>query len=120
MVTFKIPFFKRTGTTTIIEPFCGSGELLNFIEIETFDIDPKIKVSETRDTILNPPSYQDKYILTNPPYLARNKWKEKKLFDIYNVNDLYKCFVKELLTNQCQGGIIIIPLNFWSSILLFH
>jgi hypothetical protein len=113
--------FIPENTITIIEPFCGSGELLKFIDdnkfkIETFDIDPKIKVSEKRDTLLNPPSYKDKFILTNPPYLARNKCKEKKIFDFYNVNDLYKCFIKELLMNQCQGGIIIIPLNFWSSI----
>ena len=69
-----------------------------------------------RDTLTNPPIYTNKFILTNPPYLARNKSKSKVLFDKYDVNDLYKCFIKELITNQCIGGIIIIPLNFWSSI----
>jgi len=29
---------------------------------------------------------------------------------------LYKCVIKEILTNSCLGGIFIIPLNFWSSI----
>ena len=51
-----------------------------------------------------------------PPYLARNKSKNKTLFDKYNQNDLYKCVIKELTTNLCLGGIFIIPLNFWSSI----
>ena len=33
-----------------------------------------------RDTILNPPNYNNKFIITNPPYLARNKSKDKTLF----------------------------------------
>jgi hypothetical protein len=69
-----------------------------------------------RDTLKNPPNYKDKYVITNPPYLARNKSKDKQIFDKYDVNDLFKCFIKELITNVCLGGIIIIPLNFWSSI----
>jgi hypothetical protein len=125
---------------TIIEPFAGKGDLLKFIKepqqytIECYDIDPKNDTNAInatndtndtnyedvpiikRDTLTNPPIYTNKFILTNPPYLARNKSKSKVLFDKYDVNDLYKCFIKELITNQCIGGIIIIPLNFWSSI----
>ena len=111
----------------IIEPFAGNGDLKIFIEnqqiknnikynIEYYDIDPKQKYILKRDTLKNPPNYTNKYIITNPPYLARNKSKNKVLFDKYNVNDLYKCVIKELLTNICLGGILIIPLNFWSSI----
>jgi len=108
-------------TTTVIEPFCGMGDLLPFItdplvHIECYDIEPKSKDTIQRDTLLNPPDYTGKFILTNPPYLARNKCKSKILFDLYNVNDLYKCFLKNLLTNIADGGIIIIPVNFWSSI----
>jgi hypothetical protein len=107
----------------IIEPFCGNGDLLVFIEktdrkfnIECYDIDPKKEFIIKRDTINNPPDYNNKFLITNPPYLARNKSKSKILFDKYDVNDLYKCVIKELLTNKCLGGIFIIPLNFWSSI----
>jgi hypothetical protein len=108
----------------IIEPFTGNGDLLKFIDkyeknkyiIQCFDIDPKLDFIIKRDTITNPPDYNNNFIITNPPYLARNKSKDKKLFDKYDVNDLYKCFIKELFTNKCLGGIIIIPLNFWSSI----
>ena len=108
---------------TIIEPFTGNGDLLTFIEkekyiIECYDIEPKKKYIIKKDTIKNPPNYKDKYLITNPPYLARNKSKNKTLFDIYDVNDLYKCVIKEILTNVCIGGILIIPLNFWSSIRL--
>ena len=107
-------------TTKIIEPFAGEGDLLEFIkkkcDIECYDIDPKKKFIINRDTLLNPPDYSNKFVLTNPPYLARNKSVEKGIFDKYNQNDLYKCFLLELTHNTCSGGILIIPLNFWCSI----
>jgi hypothetical protein len=113
------------GVTHIIEPFTGNGDLITFIEknrikysIECYDIEPKKDFITKQNTILNPPNYKNKYLITNPPYLARNKTKDKILFDKYDVNDLYKCVIKEILTNICNGGILIIPLNFWSSIRL--
>jgi hypothetical protein len=108
--------------TNIVEPFAGKGDLLSFIQnptkymIETFDIDPQLDETVKQDTITNPPDYKNKFVITNPPYLARNKSSYKELYDKYNVNDLYKCFLAELLTeNTPVGGIVIIPLNFWSS-----
>ena len=116
----------------IIEPFVGNGDLLNFIEnkedfikekngckLELYDIDPKCYKNKTikQDTLAIPPCYDGKYVLTNPPYLARNKNKNKELYDKYNCNDLYKCFIINLIrSNNCLGGIIIIPLNFICSI----
>jgi len=106
----------------IIEPFAGSGELLGFLEnigkytIELYDIDPKYHGTIQQDTLKYPPSYEDKFVLTNPPYLARNKSKNKELYDIYNCNDLYKCFIRCLIKTPCIGGIMILPLNFISSI----
>jgi hypothetical protein len=32
------------------------------------------------------------------------------------VDDLYKCFVKQLIQKTAVGGIVILPLNFWSSV----
>jgi len=111
----------------IIEPFAGNGDLVNFINeqckitnklynIECYDIEPKKDYIKLQDTLSNPPDYNNKFLITNPPYLARNKSVDKKLFDKYNVNDLYKCLIKEIIINQCLGGILIIPLNFWCSI----
>ena len=119
----KIPDF----IINIIEPFTGNGDLITFIEkekisnnvnynIECYDIEPTKSFIIKQDTIKHPPNYNNKYLITNPPYLARNKCKNKLLFDKYDVNDLYKCVIKEILTNSCLGGIFIIPLNFWSSI----
>lgn len=106
----------------IIEPFAGNCDLIKFIKdktlynIEYYDIEAKKDFIIHRDTLNNPPSYENKFILTNPPYLARNKSNNKEIFDKYDENDLYKCFIRELIINSPIGGIIIIPLNFWSSI----
>jgi len=108
--------------TNIIEPFAGNGDLLKFIHnkkdytIELYDIDPKYEATIKRDTLNDPPCYDNKFVLTNPPYLARNKNKNKELYDQYDCNDLYKCFITNLIHSNCCGGIIIVPLNFISSI----
>lgn len=108
-------------TKTVIEPFCGKGDLLKFNgvsgkEVERYDIDPQSDDIVKRDTLADPPSYSGKFVLTNPPYLARNKCKDKRLFDQYDCNDLYKCFILSIIRDQPDGGILIIPLNFLSSI----
>lgn len=114
--------FIPENIKTIIEPFAGKGNLLDFINnkekysIELYDIDPKYENTIKKDTLKYPPSYKDKFVLTNPPYLARNKSKNKELYDMYNTNDLYKCFIINLINEECLGGIIIIPLNFISSV----
>jgi hypothetical protein len=123
MTDFNIP----KSETIIIEPFAGNGDLVNYIHeyctengfrptIECYDIEPKQKYIIQRDTLNDPPEYNDKFVITNPPYLARNKSKDKTIFDKYNQNDLYKCFLINLINGKCRGGIIIIPLNFWCSI----
>jgi len=108
------------NTKKIIEPFCGNGDLLKFIpskiKVECYDIEPKIKSTIKQDTIKKPPKYKHTFVITNPPYLARNKSKDKTLFDKYNENDLYKCFLRTLVDDVCDGGILILPLNFISSI----
>ena len=106
---------------SIIEPFVGNGDLLKFnnidkLQIEKYDIDPKTHDTIKRDTLLNPPTYKNKFVVSNPPYLARNKNDDKTLYNLYNTNDLYKCFIKQLIDDPPLGGIIIIPLNFWCSI----
>lgn len=120
LINMQIP--KPSDNKVIIEPFAGAGDMLKFIntpdayQIEKYDIDPQQQDIEQRDTLLNPPSYKGKFVFTNPPYLARNKSKDKSLYDKYDVNDLYKCFIKNLIDDPPDGGIIIIPLNFWCSI----
>jgi hypothetical protein len=113
--------FIPDNINIIIEPFVGNGDLLKWFDnnkyiIECYDIDPKKDNIIKRDTIDNPPIYKDKFIITNPPYLARNKTNNKHLFDKFDTNDLYKCFIRQIINDVSKGGILIIPLNFWSSI----
>lgn len=105
----------------IIEPFAGTGDLLNWIKknaiplppIEAYDIDPKRDDIVQRDTLMHPPDYSNAFVITNPPYLARNKCSDKTVFDKYDTNDLYKCFV--LSVGECSAGILIIPAGFFLS-----
>lgn len=80
-----------------------------------YDIEPKQSYIIQRDTLKNPPNYDGKFILTNPPYIARNKNENKEIYDIYKTNDLYKCFILSFINSNCKGGIIIIPINFLCS-----
>jgi len=113
------------NTDMIIEPFAGNGDLIEWLcgrspfitreNILQYDVDPKKTDIIRRDTLLNPPRYKNSWVITNPPYLARNKSKDKSLYNKYNTNDLYKCFIKSLIEGECLGGIIIIPCGFFIS-----
>ena len=87
-------------TSKVLEPFAGKGDLLDWIghtNYEAYDIDAKRDDILKRDTLENPPCYKDTFIITNPPYLARNKCSSKGIFDKYDTNDLYKCFINSLI-----------------------
>ena len=108
--------FTIPHNSNIIEPFVGQGDLLNWIgdkPVEKYDIDPKIECIH-QDTLLTPPDYKDKFVITNPPYLAKNKTKDRKVYDLWKVDDLYKAFIKSIVEGDVSGGIIIVPLNFLS------
>lgn len=99
------------ATAKIIEPFYGDGDLVkNFNVSEYYDIN--LENSHKRDTLLSPPDYRNKWIITNPPYLAKNKAKEKKYFLNNDYDDLYKVALSTML--QAEGGILVIPINFFS------
>lgn len=103
----------------VIEPFAGQGDLLSWIGtdnlIDAYDIDPKHPSVHQRDTLLDPPDYDNCWVITNPPYLARNHADDKTVFDTYGSNDLYKCFLISLVNSECLGGSVIIPVGFFLS-----
>ncbi len=125
---------QDTCKNIFVDPFAGEKDLLKWISrscrrkgmtVEAYDIDPKIEGVEHRNSFLNPPIIKGKYIITNPPYLAKNKTKNKEVFEAYDTDDLYKSALKMLMgwdinskeynkDNSCEGGIIIVPLNFFS------
>lgn len=98
----------------LIEPFVGDGDLLPLFpehDWEKYDIEEK-KDNIIQDTLINPPDYNNKWVITNPPYLAKNKAKDKTIFSKYNTDDLYKASLLSIL--NCEGGILIIPTNFFT------
>jgi hypothetical protein len=107
----------------IVEPFAGKGDLIEWVKqagctaaIEAFDIEPKYQGVQKQDTLSTPPDYNNAWIITNPPYLARNKSDKKEIYDMYDTNDLYKCFITSVVhQNNCRGGIFIIPAGFFFS-----
>lgn len=125
------------NSCVVVDPFCGQCDLFqafvgcpNNNVFELYDIEPKepreglesLKLPSVieRNTLKNPIDYTDKFVLTNPPYLAKNKTKDsmnRECCDHYKVNDLFKCFLKTLLDdeNQPLGGAIVLPLAFFSS-----
>ena len=103
-----------------IEPFAGTGDLLNWLtknapslRVEAYDIDPKRDDILKRNTLMDPPDYKNAFVITNPPYLARNKCPDKTVFDKYDTNDFYKCFINSVA--ECAAGIFIIPAGFFLS-----
>lgn len=104
----------------VVDPFAGDWDLLNWAlengatEIEGFDIDPQNAKTERRDSLLNPPDFQNRFLVSNPPYLSSNKNKDKRAYDRWEQNDLYKCHLASLIEGNCEGGILILPSNFIS------
>lgn len=99
----------------IIEPFVGKGDLIPYIEKITKDYeiyDIASNLCPSTDTLLNPPVYKGNYVLTNPPYMAKNKSKDKAVYDKFNLDDLYKISIKTMIDGDVEGGILIIPANF--------
>lgn len=99
-----------------VDPFAGNCDLLKYspnTNWELYDIDVKDPRVNYRDSLLNPIDYTGKTVITNPPYLAKNKTKEfGEIFEKYQTDDLYKASILSIL--GCENGILIIPINFFT------
>ena len=54
----------------IVEPFAGQGDLIDWLgrcDVESYDIEPKRNDIAERDTLINQPSYGNKWVITIPP-----------------------------------------------------
>ena len=109
-----------TLNKNVIDPFVGGGDLLAWAEnsftSEGYDIDPQYEGVIENDSLLNPPSYEGKFLLTNPPYLSANKCRtgDKRPYKMWDQSDYYKCHLASLVKGGCEEGIIILPSNFIS------
>jgi len=106
----------------ITDPFAGNQDLFlwakknNCKKIIGFDCDKNYvdnKKVRYNDSINSPKKY--KFVLTNPPYLHKNKADKKtknKFFSGINSSfeDLYQVSIHSILNSE--EGILIVPLNF--------
>jgi len=120
----------------VIEPFVGQGDLIKYIrsehsyngQIVCYDVQPleqKTNDPSThftqQDTLLHPPDYGNKFILTNPPFLAGNKSKDvvtKQILNKYDTDDLFKCAVLSFVQSSPvlpRAGMLILPVAFFLS-----
>lgn len=105
---------------TVIDPFAGGGDLLNWAinsgarSTIGYDIEPKSSEIIKNDSLVNPPSYENCFLVTNPPYLSANKCRngDRQPYDIWGASDYYKCHLASLV-NGCDEAIEIIPANFF-------
>lgn len=105
---------------TVVDPFAGGGDLLLWATkhgaraVEAYDIAPINAETRQNDSLCNPPDYQGKFVLTNPPYLHSNKCRNgnKMPYKQWSTSDYYKCHLASL-ANDCDEAIEIIPANFF-------
>jgi hypothetical protein len=76
--------------------------------------EPRTSHIFNRDCLANPPKYSGAYILSYPPWNRKNDSDDKSLFDKYNTDNLYKCFIKTLLADPPLGGTIVVPFSVFS------
>lgn len=111
-ILYNINFFPKEA----VDPFAGNCDLVKYspnTQWELYDIDVKKPEVIYNDSLLNPIDYTGKTVITNPPYLAKNKTKEfSEIFEKYNTDDLYKASILSIL--NCKNGILIIPINFFT------
>lgn len=74
--------------------------------------EPRTSQIFNRDCLATPPKYSGSFLLCYPPWTRKNDAEDKSIFDKYNSDNLYKCFIKTLLVDPPIGGTIVVPLSF--------
>ena len=106
----------------ITDPFAGNQDLFGWAKknkckkIIGFDCDKKYTDDKKvfyNDSINSPNKYR--FVLTNPPYLHKNKADKKTKNDFFSgihspFEDLYQISIYSILNSE--EGILIVPLNF--------
>jgi len=101
--------------SVVIEPFAGNMDLVKWSKldnVEMYDITPLHECIIHRDTLMDPPEYTGKFVLTNPPYRNRVHNPDKKIYDKYSTADLFHAFLYSMY--KADGGIVILPLSFFT------
>ena len=110
----------------VTEPFAGGGDITRWCYesgahfVMEYDKNANRSPVIQNDSIMNPVLLNN-VVVTNPPYLARNKCKDKTAFDFWETNDLYKCHLAaiarsamDMMSPTVEKGVLILPSNFLS------
>jgi len=117
------PYVDLVRGKKVVDPFAGGGDLLRWAaengaaNLQGFDLEPcefDLCAIEPRDSLLNPPDLAGSFLVSNPPYLAANKSRDKRPFEHWGQNDLYKCHLASIVESGCNEGVLILPSNFIS------
>lgn len=101
----------------VVDMYCGARALLdwatanNALSVKGYDISTDANADVYQDTLMHPIKSESIAVI-NPPYLGKNKAKEKDAFIKWGVDDLYKAALLSLIDN-IDEAIIIIPSNFF-------
>lgn len=118
-------FDKYIRDKEVVDLFAGAGDLINWAKknkakkITGYDVDKKYINNKTvflNDSING--SLEYKFVLTNPPYLHKNKADKETKQKYFNgsneqFEDLYQVSINAILNSE--EGILIVPLNFLSA-----
>lgn len=115
-------FKQYYNNELIYEPCCGNGDIINYLvskdilNISAYDIiNDSHNLTILRNTINEPLDFNNSWIITNPPFLAKNKMTneiKEKYKDLRFCDDLYELYILQLINSDCFGGILILPSNF--------
>ena len=119
-----VEFIKSVNPRTIIDPFAGSGDMLNavrkivYADIKGYDIDGTLGW-ECNDSLVSIPLVSHGLIVTNPPFLARHSAKRKRVFGLVEKyysrrDDLYQVALDNCI-RACRNVVSIVPETFINS-----
>ena len=112
-----------SGYERIIDPFAGDGDLLKVFDTATagYDIDPTLNWTHN-DSLAGIPTAEPRDIcVTNPPYLAKNSARKRKLEEPFRYFDAFPEFddLYQLAIHQCLRAfdrvVAIIPETYIST-----
>ena len=117
--------FKEWNVTTVVDPFAGEGDL--FADIENlykkninkigYDIDEKIKIWKSNDSLKAIKKHKNAIIVTNPPYFSKISAATQKnnyilkYFKNSKYSDLYQIAIEKVL-EKYDRAVFIVPETF--------
>lgn len=104
----------------VLEPFANDGSIMKWIGTDNiiipYDSDPKVPKVLRRNALIEKPKYYGTYVITKPPQLKKHDTEDKTVFEQYGTDNLYKCFIKCIITDTPMGGIVVLPIKFLSGL----